>query len=553
MPPRPDGAASWAGRSAIIFEAWPSVDAMRGNFAAMSTDNRIRNIVVVGGGSAGWMAAVVLATYLGRGASVRLIESEEVGIVGVGEASVPHMKTFNTEMLGIKEADFVVETQATFKLGIQFNDWGRLGDSYVHGFGKIGQGIGPLPFHQFWLKQYLAGRAAEIGAYSLQTVAAPLNRFMPSPANAPEGSPLADIAYAYHFDASLYARFLRNLSERRGVQRTEGKIVEVIQRAGDGFVEAVVMESGERIEGELFVDCSGFRGLLIEQALETGYADWTHWLPCDRAMAVPCENVGPLTPYTRATALGAGWQWRIPLQHRCGNGYVYSSQHVSDDEAAATLLANLDGKPLADPRPLRFTTGMRRKFWHKNVVAAGLAAGFLEPLESTSIYLAQSTIQRLIGLFPNKDFDPLLAERFNRESAFEWERVRDFIILHYHATERADTPFWDHCRTMSVPAPLQETMALFRSDGRYFRNGEDFFALPSWVQVMLGQRIVPHGYHPIVDEMPEHQLAEYLERTRATLANCVGAMPLHQAFIDEHCKAPPELAQAGAAPHMVKA
>jgi tryptophan 7-halogenase len=268
----------------------------------MSTDNRIRKLVVVGGGSAGWMAAAVLATYLGRGTSVRLIESEEVGIVGVGEASVPHMKTFNTEMLGIKEVDFVVETQASFKLGIQFNDWARIGDSYVHGFGKIGQGIGPLPFHQFWLKQYLAGRAAEIGAYSLQTVAAPLNRFMPSPANAPEGSPLADIAYAYHFDASLYARFLRNLSERRGVQRTEGKIVEVIRRPEDGFVEAVVMESGERIEGELFVDCSGFRGLLIEQALETGYVDWTHWLPCDRAMAVPCENAGPLTPYTRATA-----------------------------------------------------------------------------------------------------------------------------------------------------------------------------------------------------------------------------------------------------------
>jgi tryptophan halogenase len=501
------------------------------------SDNRIRNIVVVGGGSAGWMAAAVLATYLGQGASIRLIESEEIGIVGVGESSVPHMKTFNTEMLGIKEVDFVSQTQSTFKLGIEFNNWSRIGDTYFHGFGKIGQGIGPLPFHQFWLKLFLAGRAADIGAYSLQTVAAPQHKFMVSPGNAPEGSPLADIAYAYHFDAGLYARFLRRLSESRGVKRTEGKIVDVIQRGEDGFIEAVVMESGERIEGELFIDCSGFRGLLIEQTLKTGYVDWTHWLPCDRAMAVPSESTGPLTPYTRSTALAAGWQWRIPLQHRAGNGYVYSSRHISDDEAAATLLANLDGKPLADPRPLRFTTGMRRKCWNRNVVAFGLASGFLEPLESTSIYLAQSGIQRLLGLFPGKDFDPLLAERFNRESEFEYERVRDFLILHYHATERDDTPFWDYCRTMSVPDPLREAMDLFRADGRYFRYGEDFFALPSWVQVMLGQRIIPRGYHPIVDQMPEGELIRHVERVRTVLAACADAMPSHQAFIDGHCKA----------------
>jgi len=503
-----------------------------------STDNRIRNVVVVGGGSAGWMAAATLATYLGQGASVRLIESEQIGIVGVGEASVPHMKTFNSEVLGMKEVDFVVQTQATFKLGIQFIDWGRIGDSYIHGFGKIGQGIGPLPFHQFWLKQFLAGKAADIGAYSLQTVAAPLNKFMPSPANAPAGSPLADIAYAYHFDAGLYARFLRNLSESRGVKRIEGKIVDVIQQADDGFIEAVVMESGERIEGELFIDCSGFRGLLIEGALKTGYVDWTHWLPCDRAMAVPCENAGPLAPYTRSTALKAGWQWRIPLQQRCGNGYVYSSQFISDDEVASTLLANLDGKPLADPRPLRFTPRMRRKMGNGNVIALGLASGFLEPLESTSIYLVQSGIQRLLGLFPDRNFDPLLSDRFNRETAFEYERTRDFLILHYNATERDDTPFWDYCRTMSVPDTLKEAVDLFRADGRYFRNGEDFFALPSWVQVMLGQRIMPRSYHPIVDQMPEAELAEHVEKVRTVLANCVQAMPSHQQFIDSHCKAP---------------
>ena len=510
---------------------------MKRNIAVTNTDRRIRNIVVVGGGSAGWMAAAVLATYLGQGCSIRLIESEEIGIVGVGEASVPHMKTFNTELLGIKESDFVTHTQGTFKLGIEFKDWGRIGDTYFHGFGTIGPGIGPLPFHQFWLKLFLAGRATDIGAYSLQTVAAPRCKFMPSPANTPAGSPLANIAYAYHFDAGLYARFLRNLSEKRGVTRTEGKIVEVIQRPDDGFIEAVVMESGERIEGELFIDCSGFRGLLIEQSLKTGYVDWTQWLPCDRAMAVPCENAGPLTPYTRSTARASGWQWRIPLQHRCGNGYVYSSSYISDDEAASTLLANLDGKALSDPRALRFTTGVRKKVWNRNVVALGLASGFLEPLESTSIYLVQSGIQRLLGLFPDRDFDPLLAERFNRESLSEYERTRDFLILHYNATERDDTPFWDYCRTMSIPDTLREAIELFRNDGRYFRNGEDFFALPSWVQVMLGQRIVPRSYHPIVDEMPDDQLVEHVDRMRRVITNCVDAMPMHQDFIDQHCKA----------------
>lgn len=503
----------------------------------MNTDNRIRRVVVVGGGSSGWMAAATLATFIGKGADIRLIESEEIGIIGVGEASVPHMRIFNAHVLGIKEADFVTHTQGTFKLGIQFNDWARIGDSYVHGFGTLGRSLGPLPFHQFWLKLFLAGRAPAIGAYSLPTVAAPLCRFTNSPEGAPAGSPLEDIAYGYHFDAGLYARYLRNLSERRGVTRIEGKVVDAVQRAEDGFIEAVVMESGERIEGDLFIDCSGFRGLLIEQVLKTGYEDWSHWLPCNRAMAVTCEGSAPLTPYTRATARAAGWQWRIPLQHRVGNGYVYSSEHLSDDEAAATLLANLDGRPLIEPRPLRFTTGRRRRFWNRNVVALGLAGGFMEPLESTSIHLVQSGLQRLLGLFPDRTFDPLLIERFNRDSVFEYERIRDFLILHYNATERDDSPFWDYCRTMPIPDSLRETVDLFRLDGRYFRNGEDFFALPSWVQVMLGQRVVPRGYHPIVDEMPEEELAGFVERVRRTLATCVDTMPSHQDYIDRYCKA----------------
>ncbi|MFT7722893.1 MAG: tryptophan 7-halogenase [Roseateles sp.] len=504
----------------------------------MNTHDRIGSITIVGGGSAGWMAAAALATYLGRGATVRLVESEEIGIVGVGEASVPHIRAFNGQTLGIDEAEFVQRTRATAKLGIQFNDWGRIGDSYLHGFGTLGRSLGPLPFHQLWLKLFLAGRAAPIGAYSPQTVMAPQGRFAPGDPQAPPHSPLADIAYAYHFDAGLYARFLRELGERRGVQRIEGKVVRVNQRADDGFIESLLLESGETVGGELFIDCSGFRGLLIEQTLRTGYVDWTHWLPCDRAVAVPSAGAGPLTPYTRATARAAGWQWRIPLQHRVGNGYVYASRHLGDDEAAATLLAQLDGPALAEPRLLRFTTGMRRRFWHKNVVALGLASGFLEPLESTSIYLAQSGITRLLDLFPRRDFNPRLVERFNRESAFEYERVRDFLILHYHATERDDTPFWRGCRTMDIPDSLQEALDLFRSDGRYFRHGEDFFALPSWVQVMLGQRILPRGYHPMVDEMPEARLAEHVEGVRTTLAQAVATMPTHGDWIDRHWKAP---------------
>ena len=504
----------------------------------MDTQNRIRNITVVGGGSAGWMAAAALATYLGKGASIRLVESEEIGIVGVGEASVPHIKMFNGQWLGIDEAEFVKRTQGTIKLGIEFNNWSRIGDSYIHGFGAIGRSLGPLPFHQFWLKLHQQGRAGPIGEYSPQTVMAPQGKFAPGDRNAAPGSPLADLAYAYHFDATLYARYLRELAEQRGVRRIEGRIVGVQQRAADGFIESVTLENGERIGGDLFIDCSGFRGLLIEQTLETGYEDWSHWLPCDRAMAVPSEGVDPITPYTRSTALAAGWQWRIPLQHRVGNGYVYSSRHLSDDEAAATLLAKLDGKALAEPRRLAFTTGMRKKFWNKNVVALGLASGFLEPLESTSIYLAQSGITRLLALFPQRDFNPLLIERFNRESAFEYERIRDFLILHYNATERDDTPFWDYCRTMPIPDSLRETVELFRADGRYFRNGEDFFALPSWVQVMLGQRIVPRGYHPIVDEMPEDRLVEVVEGLRANLKQAVATMPTHQEWINRYWKAP---------------
>jgi len=500
-------------------------------------DSRIRNIVIVGGGTAGWMAAAAFAKVLGTDYSIRLVESEEIGTVGVGEGTVPHLKLFNN-LLGIDDVEFVKNTQGTFKLGVQFNDWGRLGDSYVHGFGTIGHDVGLLPFHQYWIKARQMGRAADIGAYSLNTVAAPRGRFMPSATDAPPGSPLANVAYAYHFDAGRYARYLRGYAEQRGVRRTEGKVAQTVLHPDSGFVEAIVLESGEQIDGELFIDCSGFRGLLIEQALHTGYLDFSHWLPCDRALAVACEKVGPPTPYTRASARPAGWQWRIPLQHRTGNGYVYSSAHVSDDEATATLLGHLDGKPIGEPRLLRFTTGVRRQTWNRNVVALGLAGGFMEPLESTSIYMIQSGIARLLNLFPQRDFSPVLIERYNAQSRFEYEHIRDFLILHYHATERDDTPFWNQCRTMSIPPQLVDNIRLFRDSGRFFRDGEEMFAVVSWVQVMLGQHIVPQNYHPLVDQMPDAELAEFMASVGHVVTSCVDAMPPHQAFIDRCCRAP---------------
>jgi tryptophan halogenase len=502
------------------------------------TDRHLRNVVIIGGGTAGWMAAAALAKVLGRESSIRLVESDEIGIVGVGEATVPHLKLFN-QILEIDEVEFVRQTQGTFKLGIEFIDWGRMGDRYIHGFGSIGHDYGLLPFHQYWLKLFRAGKASDIGAYSLNTLAAPRGKFMTSASDAPVHSPLANIAYAYHFDAGLYAKFLRRYAEARGVQRTEGRVVEVLLRGHDGFIEAVMLQSGEKLQADLFIDCSGFRGLLIEEALHTGYEDWTHWLPCDRALAVPCEKVGPPTPFTRSTARAAGWQWRIPLQHRTGNGYVYSSAHISDEEAAVTLMSHLDGPALAEPRKLKFTTGMRKKFWNKNCVALGLASGFMEPLESTSIYLIQSGIARLLNLLPDRDFSPVLIERYNSQAAFEFERIRDFLILHYVATERRDSSFWKYCSGMTIPEPLADTIRLFRDSGRFFRNAEEMFAITSWVQVMLGQHIEPQNYHPAVDLVPDQDIAGLVESVKKVIEACVEAMPTHAQFIARHCAAAP--------------
>jgi tryptophan halogenase len=495
----------------------------------------VRNIVIVGGGTAGWMTAAALSKLLGANYRIRLVESDEIGIIGVGEATIPHIKAFNA-LIGIDEDEFLRRTQGTFKLGIEFVNWGAIGDRYIHGFGKVGQELDGISFHQYWLRMRQAGRAGNLDNYSINTLAPLHNKYMRARTDMP-GSPLADIANAFHFDAGLYARYLRELAEARGVQRTEGKVVQVQQREPDGHISAVLMESGERIEGDFFVDCSGIRGLLIEQTLKAGYEDWRHWLPCDRAIAVPCESVQPLLPMTRSTAHSAGWQWRIPLQHRIGNGHVYSSQYMGEDEATALLMGHLDGKPLAEPRHIRFITGRRKQFWNRNCVAIGLSSGFLEPLESTSIHLIQTAITRLIVFFPHTGFDAVDIAEYNKHTQAEYEYIRDFLVLHYKATERDDSAFWNHCRTMDVPARLQRKMDLYRSNGRILREDNELFAEASWLQVMQGQRVEPRGHHPFADLIPEAHAKAFIDDVERVVAKCVDVMPTHAEFIAANCKA----------------
>jgi len=493
------------------------------------SDHRIRNVVIVGGGTAGWMAAAAFARFLNNGyTKTILIESEEIGTIGVGEATIPPLITFN-RMLGINENDFIKATQGTFKLGIEFVDWGGPGERYFHPFGFHGHDLEGVHFHQLYLRERKRRVMQDISAWSMSAVAAQHGKFARPGAEA--RAPLSQLLYAFHFDASLYARFLRHYAEAQGVTRLEGKVVDVALRSEDGFVESVSLEDGRKIEGDLFIDCSGFRGLLIEQALKTGYEDWTHWLPCDRAIAVPSTYPGQPDPFTRSTARSCGWQWRIPLQHRMGNGHVYSSDHISDDEAEKVLLDNLEGEPLAQPRRLTFTTGRRREAWSRNVVSMGLSSGFVEPLESTSIHVIQSGIAKLIALFPDKRFNPVERREYNRQMQNLFEDVRDFIILHYHATTRDDSEFWKRCRAMSIPDSLAEKMELFRAKARVFREGFDLFATTSWVAVFLGQHVVPEEYEPAVDALDEDRVAAALEQMRQAYLDCAGTLPSHGEFI----------------------
>lgn len=498
-------------------------------------DNLPRTIVIAGGGTAGWMSAAALSRRLGRHCSIRLIESPDIRTVGVGEATVPPIRGFN-HFLGIAEGDFLRETQATYKLSIEFRDWLRLGHTYYHPFGSLGTKPSIDQLHQFWLKlRQLGDDMPPLDEYSLCSLASMHNKCAQQSSD--PKSIFSMWSSAYQFDAALYAKYLRQYSERLGVEQLEGRIVDVQLRGEDGYIEALLLEGGERIEGDFFIDCTGFRGLLIEQALHTGYEDWSHWLPCDRAYTVHCGTAGELTPYTRATALKAGWQWRIPLQHRTGNGYVYCSKYISDEDAVAALLANLDAPALGDPWQLKFTTGVRKKFWNKNCVAVGLASGFIEPLESTSIHMIQSSILTLLLNFPARTPNSADMDQYNRNIALRFEDIRDFIIFHYNATERNDSPFWDYVRTMELPASLKQRIDLFRSHGRVPpRHPYELFDLADWVPCMIGQNVMPQSYDPLVDLHDIDDVRKQLKDMRDEIRRTVQALPTHSEYLQRIMK-----------------
>lgn len=484
----------------------------------------VRKIVIVGGGTAGWMTAAALSKLLENSeCSITLVESEQIGTVGVGEATLPHLRFFN-QRLGIAEPEFMREVNATYKIGIEFNNWGQQGDSYIHPFGDYGSPINGIPFHHYWMHAKRNGLNNPLSDYSLPIEMCKHNKFA-FPAQ--DDSLDSTFSFAYHIDAGLYAKFLRRFSEKLGVVRKEGKIIKVNQDGESGFVSSVETDSGDTIDGDLFIDCSGFRGLLIEQTLETGYEHWNHWLPCDRAVAIPCKSTEKAIPYTRATADKAGWRWRIPLQHRVGNGHVYCSDFMSDHEAEASLRAGLDGEAEAEPNFLRFNTGRRKKMWNKNVVAIGLSAGFLEPLESTGIHLIQLGIMKLMEFFPNRQMDASYSNEFNRVMQMEIERVKDFLILHYNATERNDTEFWNMVRTMELPEELQRKMDLFKSTGHVVKYQEGLFLEPSWVAVYFGQRHLPNSVDPRVERYSGDQIHQQLNKLKKSIDHSIAKMPSH--------------------------
>jgi hypothetical protein len=503
-------------------------------------DRAIRKIVIVGGGTAGWMAAAPLALRLRGGTGpqceIVLVESPDIGTIGVGEATLPTIRFYN-RTLGLDDADFVRRTQATFKLGIEFRDWGRVGHRFFHGFGEFGPAIENRSAFMYWLRLARLGDMPTYEDWSVATVMARENRFVPPQGEVPSAANA--YSFAYHFDAGLYAAYLRDYAMQRGAQRVEGTVVDVELRAADGFIEAVRLADGRRIDGDLFIDCSGFRGLLIEGALKAGYDDWSELLPCDSALAVPSARAGRLTPFTMSTAKAAGWQWRIPLQHRTGNGHVYCSRFTSDAQAARVLLEGLDTPPLDDPRQLRFTTGRRRRQWVRNCVALGLAAGFIEPLESTSIQLIMDGVGRLVENFPDRDFAAPLADEYNRRMAAQYESIRDFIVMHYKLTQRTDSEFWRHCAAMPIPASLQHQIELFRSSGRVAMMNNDSFAEPSLISILFGLGVVPQRPDPLVERVDEQQLRAHYARLRAAIASTVAAMPDHADWIARHAQAAP--------------
>jgi tryptophan halogenase len=483
---------------------------------------RVRRVVIVGGGTAGWMAAAGLVKSLGETIDITLVESDAIGTVGVGEAVIPLIKSFHA-LLELQENEFLRAVNGTFKLGIEFENWGRLGESYFHPFGPTGIEVWAAQFHHYWLRARRQGNTDLLRKFSLEASMAEAGKFTLGSEPQPQ--------YAYHFDASLYAKMLRKLSEAGGVRRVEGKVVDVQVHGQTGYIESVELESGERLEGDLFIDCSGFRGLLIQQVLQTEWEDWSHWLRNDRAVAVQTELVSPPAPYTRSTARSSGWQWKIPLQNPVGNGLVYCSDYLSQDEAKQSLLANLEGGLITEARTIRFRTGRRAQQWVKNCVAVGLSSGFLEPLESTSIHLIQNSILRLVRMFPAAEIDPAEVRQFNNETTKEIEQIRDFIILHYKVTQRSDSKYWVDCREMAVPDSLAHKIALFESNARVVRENNEMFRERSWAAVMLGQGMEPVGYHPFVDNLSDQQLHGLMNEVRSNVDRIVNASPSHQEFL----------------------
>ncbi len=497
-------------------------------------DSRLKSIVIVGGGTAGWMAAAALIDRFGanRHTRITLVESPEIGTVGVGEATVPHIREF-LKQLRINEVDFVKRTSGTFKLAIGFEGWAGDGSQFFHPFSEHGVPLLGTSFQHYWVKMRGLGRADVIDRYVLSSELARAGKFAVPKHGA--GKDLLFFNYALHFDATLVARYLKSWAMTAGVKHVEGRVLRARMHPETGHVDALELDGGRELTGDLFVDCSGFRGLLIEETLETGYEDWTHWLPCDRAIAVPSESRSPPASYTRSIASKAGWQWRIPLQHRVGNGYVFCSRYLGEDEASAALLGGVEGTALAEPRLLPFRTGIRKKIWNRNVFCLGLASGFLEPLESTSIYLVQRGLQYLLGSFPQAVPNPALQENVNRRNRAHWEHVRDFIVLHYKLNLREGEPFWDECRHMTIPDTLAESIELFRQTGRFSREATEFFRASSWLSMYAGFGVVPQYYSPLVDEVPESTLAKELENMAAGIASAVAAAPTHGDFIRANC------------------
>ncbi|WP_295802891.1 tryptophan halogenase family protein [uncultured Microbulbifer sp.] len=497
----------------------------------MNAEKRIRKVIVAGGGTAGWMTAAALSKLLGKNLDIKLVESEAIGTVGVGEATIPTLHLFH-QLLGIDEREMMAATNATFKLGIAFENWKEVGEDYIHSFGAAGKDCWACNFSHFWVKGRKLGIDYPIGDYTKEHLGAQMGRYAVSPRS--------ERTHAYHFDASLYARYLRALAEKHGAVRIEGKIEQVQLDHHTGDIRALQLDSGELLEGDLFIDCTGFRGLLIDQALHSGFDDWGHWLPCDRAVAVQTGKSANPVPYTRSIARESGWQWRIPLQSRTGNGLVFCSHYMDENQALEQLLQNVEGEPLNQPRVIPFRTGTRRQHWNKNCVAIGLSSGFIEPLESTSIHLIQRSIVRLMTLFPSNGIVAADVDEYNRLIREETENVRDFVVLHYKLTDRQDSEFWRYCRGMDIPESLARRMEVFVQSGRVYQNGTELFGESSWLQVMLGQGLMPETYHPIVDMMGDDELARFLGGIRSQVRATVDGWPDHMEFINHYCKAKAE-------------